>query len=288
MSGLKGLLLALIVFALGCLGVVGDERWYRFNPPPPLPRADESGFAAVNGIRMYYAVYGKGKGSPILLIHGGMGSADVWGFQVPILAKTHEVIVADSRGHGHSTRTDAPFTYHLMAEDYIALLDTLKVERTALVGWSDGGIIGLDIALHHPERLTKLFAQAANVSPDGLLPQPRFSLHQSDGNRDETDYRRLSSTPDDYPAFRDAIARLWETEPHYSEAELKSIRVPTLIAHGDHDEAVSRAHSEYIARTIPGAQFLLLKDVGHKAIYQDPADYAAAVLAFIDGPGPKT
>ncbi|PYE45159.1 pimeloyl-ACP methyl ester carboxylesterase [Rhizobium sp. PP-F2F-G20b] len=288
MSGLKGLVLAFIVFALGYLGVAGDERWYRFNPPPPLPRADESGFASVNGIRMYYAVYGKGKGSPILLIHGGMGSADVWGFQVPILAKTHEVIVADSRGHGHSTRTDASFTYHLMAEDYIALLDTLKIERTALVGWSDGGIIGLDIALHHPERLTKLFAQAANVSPDGLLPQPRFSLHQSDGNRDETDYRRLSSTPDDYPAFREAVAKLWETEPHYTEADLQSIRVPTLIALGDHDEAVSRAHSEYIARTIPGARFLLLKDVGHKAIYQDPTGYAAAVLAFIDGPGPKS
>ncbi|KQS72501.1 hypothetical protein ASG39_01670 [Rhizobium sp. Leaf371] len=288
MSGLKSLVLAFLVFMLGYLGVAGDERWYRFNPPPPLPRADDSGFAAVNGIRMSYAVYGKGRGSPILLVHGGMGSADVWGFEVPILAKTHEVIVADSRGHGRSTRTDAPFTYHLMAEDYVALLDALKIERTALVGWSDGGIIGLDIALNHPERLTKLFAQAANVSPDGLLPQPRFSLQQPDGNRDETDYRRLSATPDDFPAFRAAIAKLWATEPRYSEAELKSIRVPTLIALGDHDEAVSRAHSEYIARTIPGARFLLLKDVGHKALYQDPVGYCAAVLAFLDGRGPST
>ena len=288
MSGLKSLVLAFLVFMLGYLGVAGDERWYRFNPPPPLPRADDSGFAAVNGIRMSYAVYGKGRGSPILLIHGGMGSADVWGFEVPILAKAHEVIVADSRGHGRSTRTDAPFTYHLMAEDYVALLDALKIERTALVGWSDGGIIGLDIALNHPERLTKLFAQAANVSPDGLLPQPRFSLQQPDGNRDETDYRRLSATPDDFPAFRAAIAKLWATEPRYSEAELKSIGVPTLIALGDHDEAVSRAHSEYIARTIPGARFLLLKDVGHKALYQDPVGYCAAVLAFLEGRGPST
>jgi pimeloyl-ACP methyl ester carboxylesterase len=282
MSGLKGLLLAIVVFALGALGIVGDGRWNRFNPPPPMPPADRSGFADVNGIRMYYAVYGAGRGAPILLVHGGMGSSDDWGFEVPELAKTHEVVVADTRGHGRSTRTAAPLTYHAMAEDYVALLDTLGIAQTSLVGWSDGGIIGLDIAIHHPRRLSHLFAQAANVTPDGLLPQRRFSLQQTDGNRDETDYRRLSSTPDDFPAFRDDIARLWATEPHYTPEDLAGIRVPTEIVLGDHDEAVGRVHSEAIASAIPGARFVLLKDVGHKALYQDPQGYVRAVLAFVD------
>ena len=80
------------------------------------------------------------------------------------------MIVADSRGHGRSTRKDQPYGYDLMASDYLALLDYLKVDKTALVGWSDGGIIGLDIALNHPERLTRLYAQAANVTVDGLDP----------------------------------------------------------------------------------------------------------------------
>jgi pimeloyl-ACP methyl ester carboxylesterase len=283
MSGLKGLLIAAVVFLLSYLGIAGNEPWYRFAPPPAMPHASESGLAPVNGIAMYYAIYGRGRGSPILLIHGGMGNAEVWGSQIPLLAKTHEVIVADSRGHGRSNRTDAPISYHVMAEDYVALLDWLKISKTALVGWSDGAIIGLDIAMHHPDHLTKLFAQAANVTPGGLLPEPSFTLQQSDGDWDAKEYRRLSPTPDDFPAFRAEIARLWKSEPIYTQADLAAIRVPTAIVLGEHDEAVRRDHSEYIARSIPGARFILLKGVGHGALYQDPAGYSAAVLAFIDG-----
>jgi len=87
-----------------------------------------------------------------------------------VLSTNHKVIVADSRGHGRSTRDAQPYGYELMASDYLALLDHLKVDKVALVGWSDGGIIGLDIAMKHPERLTKLFAHAANVTVDGLDP----------------------------------------------------------------------------------------------------------------------
>ena len=103
----------------------------------------------------------------MLLIHGGLGSADVWGFQIPALADKHKVIVADSRGHGRSTRSDQPYSYALMADDYVALLDHLEIDKTALVGWSDGAIIGLDIAMRHPERLSRLFAFGANYTVEG-------------------------------------------------------------------------------------------------------------------------
>lgn len=258
------------------------EKWQTFMPPPAMPMADESGLADVNGIRMYYAIYGKGHGNPILLIHGGMSNADVWGFEVPRLSQDHEVIVADSRGHGRSTRNDQPYSYHLMAEDYVALLEKLREPKISLVGWSDGAIIGLDIAMNHPERLSKLFAHAANVTPDGLNPNPDLTALDAAGGRDEAEYRRLSPTPDDFTNFSRAIEQLWATQPNYTTADLAKITVPTEIVVGDHDEFILPEHSRYIAASIPGAKLVILKDVSHLAIYQDPDQYIDAIEDFID------
>ncbi len=120
-------------------------------PTPALPTPELSGTAPVNGIRLWYAVYGHG--DPVILVHGGLANSDYWGLQIPVLARRYQVIVLDSRGHGRSTRTAAPIGYDAMASDVLALMDTLQVRKAALVGWSDGAIIGLDIAIHHPERL---------------------------------------------------------------------------------------------------------------------------------------
>src|SRR6185312_4617510 len=94
--------------------------------------------------------------------------SDVWGNQLPELSKHYEVIVADSRGHGRSTRSAQPFSYGLMASDVIALMDFLKIRRAAIVGWSDGGIIEMYMSIHHPERVTNLFTVAANYNPSGV------------------------------------------------------------------------------------------------------------------------
>lgn len=93
--------------------VAAEDRWMTLPEPPAMPQAVESGYAPVNGIEMYYAVYGSGE--PVLLIHGGLGHADIWANQVITLAKDHKVIVADSRGHGRSTRNEQPYGYDLMA-----------------------------------------------------------------------------------------------------------------------------------------------------------------------------
>ena len=84
------------------------------------------------------------------MVHGGLANSDYWGLQVPVLAQHYQVIVLDSRGHGRSTRTAAPIGYDVMAADVLALMDALHIRKAALVGWSDGAIIGLDIAIHHP------------------------------------------------------------------------------------------------------------------------------------------
>ncbi len=192
------------------------------------------------------------------------------------------VIVADSRGHGRSTRTSEPYGYDLMASDYLALLDYLKVDKVALVGWSDGGIIGLDIAMKHPERLSKLFAQAANVTVDGVKPDvmeaKAFAAYVE---RSGEDYKKMSKTPDQYDAFVEQISQMWASQPNWSDAELAKITVPTAIVLGDHDEAIKRDHTEHMAEVIPGAQLVILKNASHFAMLQDPAGYTQAVREFL-------
>lgn len=259
------------------------DRWTEFPQPPAMPMAVRSGTAPVNGIEMYYAIYGSAAGTPILLIHGGLGYADIWANQVADLSREHTVIVADSRGHGRSTRTSAPYAYDLMASDYVALLNYLKVGQVALVGWSDGGIIGLDIAIHHPERLTKLFAQAANSKVDGVIPtvmeDKTFAAYVAKAGEV---YKKISPTPTEYDAFVTQIGNMWASQPNWSDDDLKTITTPTAIVLGDHDEAISREHTDYLAKTIAGAKLVILENASHFAMLQDPQGYNKAVRAFID------
>ncbi len=278
---------ALIAFAITALLAFGAaaaaERWNTLPPMPSMPSPVQSGFAPVNGIRMYYAEFGEG--DPILLIHGGLASSDYWANEVAELSKTHRVIVADSRGHGRSSRTSAPMGYDLMAEDYLALLDYLKIPKTAIVGWSDGGIIGLDIAMAHPERVTKLFANAANVTTDGvqsgMSKAPAFAAFI---RRSAGEHRRLAPSPREINAFLASIRRMWATQPNWTRAQLSQIHVPTAIVLGDHDEAITRAHTDYMASIIPGAKLIILKDAGHFALLQDPDAYTKAILDFLRDP----
>ena len=156
----------MICAALFPAPTLASPRWLQLPPTPSMPKPLRQGYAPVNEIKMYFAIFGHG--DPVILLHGGLANSDYWGNQVPALARHCQVIVADSRGHGRSTRSAQPFSYGLMASDVIALMDFLKIRRAAIVGWSDGGIIGLDMAMHHPERVTKLFAFAANYNPSGV------------------------------------------------------------------------------------------------------------------------
>ena len=244
---------------------VSSERIARVTIPA-LPAA----FAEVNGIEMYYRIVGKGP--PILLIPGGLSDQHVWDAQLPILARHHTVIVADSRGQGRSTRTTEPLTYGLMADDYVALLDFLQIDKVDLVGWSDGGIIGLDIAMRYPERLKSLFAQAANVSPEG---NTGYIEARAEG-RPIPELRH-------YESIDKEIHALWANEPNYTDDELSKIAVRTAIVIGDHDTAITREHTEFIASQIPGAELIILPDSGHGVPVDNPRLYAHTVLKFIDG-----
>jgi pimeloyl-ACP methyl ester carboxylesterase len=279
---LNKLLIGVVAVLLLSGAARAEEIWQTLPEPPPMPPPLESGMAPVNDIQMYYAVYGEGE--PVLLIHGGLGNADAWGFQVPELAKSHKVIVADSRGHGRSTRSEKPFGYQLMADDYLALLDHLGIDQVALVGWSDGGIIGLDIAIRHPERLSRLFAFAANYTPEGVkasvADDPTFNAYIERAGKE---YARVSPTPDQYDAFVEQISKMWATEPNYTKEQLQAITVPTVIFDGEHDEAIEPAHTAEMAELIPGAKLVIMKDASHFAMWQKPDELNAILLEFLAG-----
>jgi pimeloyl-ACP methyl ester carboxylesterase len=276
------LFLSIVAFFAVSVFALADDRWMNLPEPPAMPAAVSSGYAPVNGIQMYYATYGAGE--PILLIHGGLGHADIWANQVAEMSKTNLVIVADSRGHGRSSRNEQPYGYDLMASDYLALMDFLKVSKVDLVGWSDGGIIGLDIALSHPERLNHLFAQAANVTVDGVNPDVMNNKTFAGYiDRMGKDYEKMSKTPNQYNAFVDQISKMWATQPAWTKEQLATIKTPTAIVQGDHDEAILLKHTEYMASVIPGSKLIILKDASHFAMLQDPAGYTKAAMDFFAG-----
>lgn len=254
------------------------DAWKTTPLPGPMPAATSHGLAEVNGVTLYWATYGAG--APVILLHGGAGNGDHWANQVPALAEKFKVIVVDSRGHGRSTRDGAPLSYALMADDLLALMDQLGLEKAALVGWSDGGAVALDVAIRHPERVSKLVPYGTNFNLAGLRSGggATFPAYFA---RCAADYAKLSPTPKDYQGLQDALRPMWRTQPNYTSAQLAGIKVPTLVLDGDHDEIIRQAHVKELARLIVGARLVLIPDSSHFALFQQPAAFNRAVLEFL-------
>ena len=276
----RTLISLLLVLVLPLQAGIAAERWQTLPPTPaPVPGL-HTGHAKLNGISLFYGEIGEG--SPVVVLHGGLANSDYLGNQVRALAKHHRVVVVDSRGHGRSTRDSQPFGYDLMTDDVAALLDRLKIPKADIVGWSDGAIIGLDMAMRHPERVGRIFAFGANTQTSGLKDgfdkNPVFAAYMA---RARKEYEKMSPTPDQYDAFQEQIGKMWADQPNWTDAQLSAIKSPVLVVDGDHDEGIKREHTEYIAATIPGAGLLILPNVSHFAFLQDPVLFNAALLDFL-------
>jgi pimeloyl-ACP methyl ester carboxylesterase len=256
------------------------ERWETLPPTPAPIATDRSGDAEANGIKIHYAIYGQG--SPVIFLHGGLANTDYWGNQVPAVAAHHTVILMDSRGHGRSTRDPRPYGYDLMADDVVALMDVLKIPKADIVGWSDGGILGIDLAMRHKDRVGKVFAFAANTVTSGVVEgvekNPTFAAYI---DRAGHEYAEHSATPKEYDAFVDQISKMWADQPNWTDDQLKAIDTPIVVVDGDHDEAIKRPHTEYIGATIPRAGLLILPNASHFAFLQDPDQFNFAILHFL-------
>lgn len=257
-----------------------DLRLFEAEGAPPLPPTTDYGYVAHDHARIWYASYGSGP--PAILLHGGLGHSGNWGYQVPALVSAgYRAIVIDSRGHGRSTRDERPFSYELMASDVLAVMDTLRLEKTSLVGWSDGACTALILAANAPSRAAGVLFFACNMDPSGAKTFELTPVVERCHGRHVKDYAQLSATPDQFDAFSRAVSHMQQTQPGYSAHDLAQISVPVTVVHSEHDEFIKREHAEYLARTLPRAELILLHDVSHFAPLQRPEQFNKAVLAFL-------
>src|ERR1700726_3768432 len=144
-----------------------DLRKFEADGAPALSVANDQGYVESDGARIWYAAYGSG--SPVILLHGGLGHSGNWGYQVPALVRSgYRAVLIDSRGHGRSTRDARPFLYERMAADVLAVMDALHLEKAGLVGWSDGACTALILAAKAPSRIEGVFFFACNMDPSGV------------------------------------------------------------------------------------------------------------------------
>jgi len=236
--------------------------------------------AKVNGIDAYYETYGAGP--PVLVLHGAGAALEVMHYFITDLARDHTVIAPDSRAQGRSGDAPGPITYTLMGDDEIKLLDTLHIKQVDVVGWSDGGIIGLDMAMKHPERVRRLVAFGANYRFDGVPASTMSSEAIAEIKKEEQQfYDLIAPDPSHFPIVFAKIVKMIETEPNYTEAELGRIKCPTLIVAGEHD-IILRKHTDALARAILGAKEVIVPGAPHEGPLTMPDVYVPMTRAFLD------
>jgi pimeloyl-ACP methyl ester carboxylesterase len=258
-------------------------------------------YAEVNGINLYFEIQGAGR--PMVLLHGGLGSGEVFEPVLPALAERHQVIVVDLQGHGRTADIDRPIDPRLMADDIAALIDHLGLDKPDLVGYSFGGWAALHTAARYPAKVGRLVAASANIRPDAIYPEMRVQQGQVNAAAAEfmTDtpmyqlYQRVAPHPEDFPRLLDKIGEAMAKDFDYTE-EVRSLQVPTLIVAADADMAPPSHYVEVFnlldgglrdggwmgeGRPKGGHALAILPGLTHYNLAISPL-FAAATLAFVD------
>lgn len=236
-----------------------------------LQKLHENGqYVAVNGVNLYYEIYGEGE--PLLMIHGNGGPFTCFYHQVDEFSKHFKVILVDCRGRGNSTYVKGiELTFDLLVEDINLFLEKLNLKKTNILGWSDGGIIGLLFSIKHPEKVNKLVASGANIFPEGHmyyddLVQTALDL-ESKNKCDENDLLiDLNNLDLKYPNLK--------------FSDLNGITAKTLIIAGDHDE-IKSTHTVQIFESIPNSQLAILPDTSHYTLIENATLFNEIVLCFL-------
>jgi len=245
-----------------------------------LPDGGTEFVVETDGARVWGARFGAGP--PVLLLHGGLGHSGNFAYQVPALIEAgYSAIALDSRGHGRSTRGSQPFSYWLMADDVLRVMDAQGIETASIVGWSDGADTGLVLAHDCPHRVLDLLFFACNVDDSGGLPFEMTPTISHCIARHRLDYANLSATPEAFDAFSKAVGLMQRSEPNYTADDLAKVTVPVLSVLGEGDEFIRREHARYIAQAIPGADFALLEGVTHFAPLQRPQVFNRVMLGWL-------
>ena len=259
--------------------------WQTLPPTPQLRGLSRSGHAHINGASIWWGEYANATANrPVLLLHGGYANANYFGHLAPALARRgYHVIVMDTRGHGRSTRGDKPFSYDLFAQDVIALLDMLALKKVDVVGWSDGGNTGLDLAIHHRARISRLMTFGSNANTSAAKPEiEQTPTFQAYAKRTRKEYAALSPTPHQFAAFDAQMQKMWATEPNYMRTDLAGIHTPTTVSLAQYDEAIRRSHAVYMSDTIPRANLIIMPNVSHFAMLQNPDEFEQFTIDFLE------
>jgi pimeloyl-ACP methyl ester carboxylesterase len=231
----------------------------------------------VRGIKMYTEVYGTGK--PLLLIHGNGGSMSAFSQNIPYFSKKYKVVAVDSRAHGKSVDTRDSLSFEMMADDFAALLDQMHIDSAYVIGWSDGGINALLLAMRHPEKVIKLASTGANLTPDslGIIPfawNDMVKQYQTDKDKPRTTLKEKN----DWKIFM-----LDYVQPNIPFAALKAIKCPSLIICGDHD-VIPIEHTTKIYQAIPRAYLWVVPNSGHPTLQEHRDEFNKLVDEFFEKP----
>lgn len=253
------------------------------EPATPATEPEPGKYFSINAVDLYVTELGPATGSPVVMLHGGMGSSENWAMVAPSMADAgFRVVMLDSRSQGRSGWSEKPITYELMASDVVGLLDALGIDRASVVGWSDGAIVGLELAMNSPERLTSLVAYAANYTPDGfLMPSSGPEFDAMIGEL-AAEYLRLSPQPERFAELLTQLGALYSVSPNFSESQLASITVPTLVLDGSNDTLIDPSQPIVISESIPNSQLEIIPEAGHFAPLEQADEFARIVLEFLD------
>jgi pimeloyl-ACP methyl ester carboxylesterase len=258
-------------------------------------------YADVNGIILYFETHGAGR--PLILLHGGLGSGEMFGPVRPALAERHQVIAVDLQGHGRTADIDRPIDVRLMADDIEALIDHLGLDKPDLVGYSLGGGVALHTAAKYPAKVGRLVVAAANIRPDAIYPEMRVQQGQVNAAAAEFMkdtpmyqlYQRVAPRPEDFPRLLDKIGEAMAKDFDYAE-EVRGLQVPTLVVAADADMAPPSHYVEVFelldgglrdggwmgeGRPKGGHALAILPGLTHYNLDESPL-FAAVTLAFLD------
>ena len=262
-------------------------------------------YADVNGINLYYEMQGAGK--PLILLHGGLGAIEMFGPNLPALAKGRQLIAVDLQGHGRTADIDRPLSVELMADDIAALIKHLKLERPDIMGYSLGGGVALQTAIRHPELVGKIVAVSTPIRrnafyADILAQQAQVNAEAAEAMKQTPMYQLYSSVaprPQDWPRLLSKIGETMKKDFDFSK-EVAGIKATTLIVAGDAD-IFPPAHAVEVFGLLGGgkrdggwdgsgqpknAKLAILPGLTHYTIFSAPA-LAAAVIPFLDEPAAK-
>lgn len=240
-------------------------------------------YVKVSDVKLRYKVWGKGE--PILLLHGAMEYWREWRTQIPVFAKQYKVIAVDTRGHGESTFTDRELSYELMADDMLDMMAQLGLDSINVVGFGDGGIIGMIMAAKQPAKFRKLVAIGANLDPDTTSVYPEVLTKVKAWDYDKMAFYlqvKFKENPNVklLPAMARRMQKLLLTQPRLTARDLANVACPTLIMAGDRD-FVKLSHSSYIAEHLPNGYLSIIPGTSHYCMKEKPSTVNTTILDFL-------